>query len=145
MRGTIISHTTKSGKKSWGYSFFTGRDETGKRIQKLRRGFAKKGDAEETLRQAIDDHQHTPAAERAVPAFAEFFERWYTECVTRECSPKTAERYHELGQYAVRLFGGTPLDKLDTMQLAGAMNRLADHGGQVTKQHPQGRPLAAKT
>jgi hypothetical protein len=60
MRGTIISHTTKSGKKSWGYSYFAGRDETGRRIQKLRRGFARKGDAEAALRKAIEDHQKTP-------------------------------------------------------------------------------------
>jgi integrase len=30
-------------------------------------------------------------------------------------------------------------------QLAVAVNRLSDRGGQVTKQHPQGRPLAPKT
>ena len=80
-----------------------------------------------------------------MPTFAEFFERWHSECVKRECAPKTAERYYELGQYAVRLFGAVPLDKLDTMQLQAAVNQLSDHGGVPTKQHPKGRPLAAKT
>ncbi len=55
-----------------------------------------------------------------MPTFAEFFERWHTECVKRECQPKTAERYYELGQYAVRLFGNTPLDRLDAMRLSRA-------------------------
>jgi hypothetical protein len=97
------------------------------------------------LRKAIEERERTPAAERAMPTFAEFFARWHAGCVKRECAPKTAERYHELGQYGVRLFGEVPLDKLDTMQLATAMNQLSDRGGIATKQHPKGRPLAPKT
>jgi integrase len=145
MRGTIISHTTKKGKKSWGYSYFAGRDETGKRIQKVKRGFGKKGESENALRQAIEDHQRTPAPERVMPTLAEFFERWYNEVVVRDCECKTSERYHELAQYAIRLFGDAPLDRLATEQLRADMNRLLDHGGRITKQHPQGRPLAPKT
>jgi integrase len=145
MRGTIISRTGKDGKKQWGYSFFAGRDEAGKRIQKLKRGFAKKGDAEDALRTAIEEHQKTPASERTIPTFAEFFERWFMECAKRKCAPKTAERYHELGQVAIRHFGDVALDKLDTMQLQATVNGLVDHGGRITEAHPEGRPLAPKT
>jgi integrase len=145
MRGTIISRKGKDGKKQWGYSFYVGRDEDGRRVQRLKRGFDKKAAAEAALRAAIEDHQRTPAPERAMPTFTVFFERWHTEVVTRAHSPKTAERSYELAQYAIRLFGHAALDKLTTEQLATDMNRLLDHGGRVTKQHPQGRPLAPKT
>ena len=80
-----------------------------------------------------------------MPTFAGFFERWDKESFSRECAPKTAERYRELGQYAIRLFGDMPLDQLSTMQLSGHLNRLSDSGGRQTKSHPQGRPLAPKT
>jgi integrase len=116
-----------------------------KRIQKVKRGFAKKGDAEEALRKAIEDHQHTPAIERAVPTFAEFFERWHSEVITRAHSPKTAERSYELAQYAIRRFGDVQIDMLTSEQLTADVNRLLDHGGRTSKQHPDGRPLAPKT
>src|SRR5215469_15657950 len=99
MRGTIISRVAKGRKKSFGYSFFAGRDENGKRIQKVKRGFATRAEAEEALRRAIADHQK-PVMERTMPTFAEFFERWQKEVVRRDCKRKTSERYYELGQYA---------------------------------------------
>jgi integrase len=145
MRGTIIEHTPKRGKKTFGYSLFLGRDDNGKQLRSVKRGFARKADAEDALRAAIAERGEAPEVERTIPTFAAFFERWHTECVKRECAPKTAERYHELAQYALRLFGDVPLDKLTPEQLASAVNRLSDHGGQVTKQHPHGRPLAPKT
>jgi integrase len=145
MKGTIIEHTPKRGKKTFGYSLFLGRDENGKQLRQVKRGFAREKDAHEALRKAIEEHERTPTTERAVPTFREFFERWHTECVKRECAPKTAERYHELGQYAVRLFGNVPLDRLDAMQLAAAVNHFCDCGGRVTEEYPKGRPLAPKT
>jgi integrase len=145
MKGTIIEHLPKRGKKTFGYSLFLGRDETGKQLRQVKRGFRREKDAQDALRNAIEGHQRTPAAERAIPTFTEFFERWHAEYVKRECAPKTAERYYELGQYAVRLFGGVPLDKLDAMQLQTAVNQLSERGGRKTDEHPEGRPLAPKT
>jgi integrase len=145
MKGTTIKYKPKRGKPTFGYSFFTGRDANGKRIQRLKRGFATKAQAEEALRKAIEEHERTPAAERVMPTFAEHFEKWHAEHVKRHCSPKTAERYYELGQVAIRLFGAVPLDQLDTMQLEAAVNHLSDRGGRPTKEHPNGRPLSAKT
>jgi integrase len=144
MKGTTIKYTPKRGKPTFGYTFFAGRDENGKRIQKVKRGFATKAEAEAALRQAIVDHQKTPAAERTMPTFAEFFERWHATA-SRDWSATTVERTYELGQYAVRLFGSTPLDQLDTMRLVEYMAHLGDHGGRVTKEHPEGRSLAPKT
>src|SRR5215472_14414183 len=144
MRGTIIEHTPKRGKKTFGYSLFLGRDENGKQLRQVKRGFKRKKDAQEALRKAIEERECMPAVERSVPTFREFFERWHSD-KKRHCAPKTAERYYELGQYAVRLFGSTPIDQLDAMGLTDAVNQLSDHGGQVSKQHPKGRPLAPKT
>jgi integrase len=143
--GSIIEHQPKRGKKTFGYSLFLGRDENGKQLREVRRGFTRKADAEQALRDAILEHQRTPEVERSMPTFKQFFERWHTECVVRECAPRTAERYGELGQYAIRLFGESPLDSLTAEQLAVAVNRLSDRGGQKTEQYPHGRPLAPKT
>jgi integrase len=144
MRGTIIEHTPKRGRKTFGYSLFLGRDESGKQLRQVRRGFKREKDAQEALRAAIEELQHAPAVERTMPSFAQFFERWHSD-KKRHCAPKTAERYSELGQYAIKLFSATPIDQLDAMGLTDAVNQLSDHGGQQTKQHPKGKPLAPKT
>jgi hypothetical protein len=146
VRGTIRKYQPKSGKPTFAYSFVAGRDESGKRVQITRRGFARKADAQAALRAAIDEYQKAPATERAMPTFSEFFARWHKESIARNWERKSAERYLELGEkYAIKLFGDVPLDQLSTEQLTVDMNRLLDHGGKVTKQHPQGRPLAPKT
>ena len=145
MKGSTVRYQPKRGKPTFGYTFFAGRDENGKRIQKLKRGFNTKAEAEEALRQAIAQHQKAPAPERTMPTFAEFFERWHKEVVKRQVGEKEAECVEERGQYAIRLFGDKPLDQLSPPQLTADMNRLEDRGGRVTKQHPQGRPLSTTT
>jgi integrase len=145
MRGTIVKYAPKQGKPTFGYYFVAGRDEMGKRIQVKKRGFAKKADAEKALQKAIEEYERKPVAKQAMPTFSEFFARWDAECFSRACAPKTVERYRDLGQYAIKLFGDIPIDQLETMRLAAALNQLADHGGCSTKTHPQGRPLAPKT
>jgi hypothetical protein len=39
MKGTTIKYEPKKGKPTFWYTFFAGRDENGKRIQKVKRGF----------------------------------------------------------------------------------------------------------
>jgi integrase len=147
LKGTTIKYQPAKGKPTFGYSFFAGRDEAGKRVQKVKRGFSTKAEAEEALRLAIADHQKmpVPTEDRAMPTFAEFFERWHREYAALHCAPKTSERYLELGHIASRYFGDQPLDCLDTMQLQEAFNQLLARGGRKTKPYPQGRPLSAKT
>jgi integrase len=145
MRGTIVKYEPKTGRPTFGFYFVAGRDENGKRIQIKKRGFEKKTDAEKALQKAIAEYESKPAAKQKVPTFAEFFARWDEECFSRTCAPKTVERYRELGEYAIKLFGDVPIDQLETMRLAVALNQLADHGGRSTKTHPKGRPLAPKT
>jgi integrase len=145
LKGTTIKYQPKKGKPTFGYSFFAGRKENGSRDQRVKRGFATQKLAEDALREAIAEHQKTPAVERTMPTFAEFFARWHREYAVLHCAPKTAERYQELGHIASRYFGDIPLNRLDTMQLQQAFNDLLAHGGRKTKEHPQGRPLSPKT
>jgi integrase len=147
VRGTVTKRLTRAGRARWAYVFDLGKDKNGKRRQLTKSGFKTKGEAQAALDKARTEHLDKPATpeEKIIPTFAAFFERYHSECVARECSPKTVERTYELAQYAVKLFGDAPIDALTAEQLTLAVNRLLDHGGRVTKQHPKGRPLAPKT
>ena len=145
MNGTITKRPTKSASPSWGYSFFAGRSDTGKRIQVTKSGFATKREAADALRKAIAEHQSGPIAPTLEKSFAEFFADWLVNDVGRRCQPKTLERYRELGEYALRHIGTLPLVKVTPMALQIAINNLQDCGGRKTVEHPNGRPLAPKT
>src|SRR5271167_3137397 len=56
MTGCIFKRKLKSGI-SWGYSFFAGRDENGKRIQVFKSGFPTKGAADMACTDAITLHE----------------------------------------------------------------------------------------
>ncbi len=56
MKGTIIGHTPKQGKKTFGYSLFLGRDENGKQLRQVKRGFQREKEAEDALRQALEEY-----------------------------------------------------------------------------------------
>lgn len=156
MQGTITKHPRKDGKPSWGYYFLAGKDSEGKRKQITKQGFATKREAEEALRDKIASlEQERRSSYSEIPTLADFFGRWMREHANRKCSPKTIERYAELGAYALRhsvevagkpaLLGGVALDKCTPMQMELMINALSDHGGQKTKAHPLGRPLSPKT
>jgi integrase len=148
MKGTVNKRSTRGGRARWEYCFDLGKDPaTGKRRRITKSGFETKRDAENAMANALTEHRDRPPEkeEKPMPTFAEFHSRWHSEVVIRQHSPKTAERSYELAQYAIRLFGDAPLDQLSTLQLATAMNRLLDHGGRITRQHPQGRPLSSTT
>ena len=144
MNGTITARQTKKGK-SWGYSFFAGRDAAGKRIQVTKSGFETKREASDALRRALADQAAGAAVVKDSRTFAAFFQEWLTEVAGRRCSPKTLERYRELGAYAVRHFGGIEIQKLTPMVIEKAINELQDHGGRVDTANPKGKPLAVKT
>ena len=67
------------------------------------------------------------------------------EHAERKCSPKTIERYGELGVYAAKHIGDARLNEIGTMQVELMVNALRDHGGAITAKFPNGRPLAPKT
>jgi integrase len=154
--GTITRTKLKSGRTSWGYYFLAGKDEAEKRQQVTKQGFETKREAEEALREKIASHeQGRGEGPSEIPTFADFFSRWMREHADRKCAPKTVERYRELGAYAIRhtveiagkkaVLGDVMLDQFRPMQMELMINALSDHGGQKTKKHPLGRPLAPKT
>ncbi len=79
------------------------------------------------------------------PTLCEYIRYWLSEHASRRCAPKTLERYRELAGYLIRQLGDTRLNDLTTAQIQRAIHRLEDCGGRVTKEHPNGRPLAPKT
>jgi integrase len=145
MNGTITKRPLKNGGHSWGYTFFAGRDEAGKRIQITKSGFDTKREAADALRQAIAQHQAGAAVLKDARTFAAFFDEWMTEHVARHCSPKTQERYCELGAYALRYFGAVQIQKLTPMIVEKAVNDLLDRGGRPSTDSPNGSPLSPNT
>jgi hypothetical protein len=143
MTGTIIQHKPKKGRKTFGYSIFLGRDETGKQLRQVRRGFSTEKEAQRALRDALEELERTPAPQRTMPTFREFYARWHQEVVMRMHGTKTYENSHQHAEYAIRRFGDTPLDQLTPEQLTRDMNWLEDHGGKKSKLHPDGRPLSS--
>ena len=54
MTGTILEHVPKTGRKTFGYSLFLGRDENGKQQRQVRRGFPTKLEAAEVVMTIFD-------------------------------------------------------------------------------------------
>ena len=68
-RGTIIERQPKTRRKTFGCSLFLGRDENGEPLRKVKRGFTRESEAEQTLRDAILEMQRKPEIERTMPTF----------------------------------------------------------------------------
>jgi integrase len=58
MTGCIFKRKLSAGI-AWGYSFFAGRDENGKRLQSFKSGFPTKGAAETACKNAIEEHERS--------------------------------------------------------------------------------------
>ncbi len=134
--GKITKRRGVLGTLTWGY--ILGDEE--------KNGFADRGAAAAALAEAIE---RRAAAERAPaevdPKFAEFISYWLDEHASRRIAPKTLERYRDFAKYLNRHLGDTKLNEITTAQIQRAIHELEDHGGMVTKEHPEGRPLAPKT
>jgi len=134
--GRVTQHRGILGRVIWGYVF--GGEKTG--------NFSTQAAAEEALLAAVDRRAAAEAVPAEVdPTFPDYIRYWLTEHAGRRCAPKTLERYKELAEYLVRQLGETRLNDLTTAQIQRAIHRLEDSGGRVTKDYPDGRPLAPKT
>ncbi len=148
MNGTISKRPLKSGEVRWAYSFFAGWIETdGVRVrdQRTKSGYTTKREAEDALRTAIAETSKAPEASAKSPKFESFFLHWIDEHASRRCQRKTIERYGQLGRYAFKDLGATPLQELRTAQIQLAIHRLRDSGGAISKDYPKGKPLSPKT
>src|SRR6202035_2758631 len=143
MTGTITKRIRRDRKPAWGYSFFAGRTPTGKRIQITKSGFETRKEAADSLRKAIEKHRSgTNNASRL--SFSAFLNQWLEEHAKHRCTPKTLERYGQLGQHATRHLGETDLQSLTPMTIQSMLNTLLDFGGRKGEAHPNGRPLSPR-
>jgi integrase len=148
MKGTIRKKLNRAGRARWEYLFSPGiNPDTGKRRWISKSGFLTQKEAQEAMDKARAKYRDEPVAEekKPMPTFAEFYERFHSEVVKRHKGRKTSEREYELAQYAVRRFGAAPLDQLSAEQLTTDVNWLLDHGGEITKAQPEGKPLSPTT
>ena len=132
--GRITDQVDLIGRRTWG--FVLGEQDYV--------GFESREVAEAARLAEIKKREAQPVV-AAEPTFAEYFKYWTDEHAARRCAPKTLERYKELGRYLVKHLGETRINELTTPQIQHAIHRLKDAGGQVTKEYPEGKPLAPKT
>jgi integrase len=139
MKGCTFKRVLPSGRISWGYVVDAGRDETGKRKQIFKSGFARKFDADIELAKLVNDRNEGSLVRPDPRTFAEYSEAWLTEYAETSCAPKTAERYREMMAHVVRAIGLQPLSKVTTLQLQRVYNNLLKAGKK------DGTPLSIKT
>ena len=134
--GKITKHRGILGTVTWGYIL---EDET-------KKGFPDQNVATAALAAAVE---RRAAAEQAPPevdpTFAAYVCNWFNEHAGRRLAPKTLERYKDFAEYLIRHLGETRMNSLTTALIQRVIHRLSDSGGLVTKDHPNGRPLAPKT
>lgn len=144
MNGCIFKRTLPSGRVTWGYSIDAGKDENQKRKQIFKSGFKRKGDADDALRQKVNEKDTGELVKPDPTTFAAFLQEWFREHAGRNCTPKTVERYRELAAYVLPHIGGTKLQDLSALTLERVFNRLKDAGGRH-RRTKEPRPLSAKT
>ena len=145
--GKITHYRGALGTVTWGYILA---DET-------KNGFPEAADARAALADAIRRRaaaeqvaaaatiQAANTEDRTNPKYADFVKYWLENHAARNTSPKTYERYTDFARYLNRYIGQTRINGLSTAQIQDMIHRLEDSGGKVTKDHPDGRPLAPKT
>jgi len=134
--GKITKHRGILGTVTWGYILG---DET-------KKGFPDQNAATAALAAAVERRaaaEQTPS--EVDPTFAEYVRYWLAEHASRRVAPKTLQTYQDFSEYLIRHLGETKLNDLTTAQIQRVIHRLSDSGGMVTKDHPNGRPLAPKT
>ncbi len=147
MRSALAEHEANSTRVSSKLDLFGNRVWSFSIGGAVTSGFKSRDDAESARTIALSHvaAEETKRIDLANITFAEYFEDWINEHASRRCVPKTVERYRELGRYLMKDIGTTPLNSLTTALIQEMIHRLTDHGGRVTEDAPNGRPLAAKT
>ena len=115
MNGCTFKRTLPSGRITWGYSIDAGKDENGKRKQIFKSGFERKKDADDALRQKLNEKDEGELVKPDPTTFAAFLREWFKEHAERNCTPKTVERYRELTAYVLPHIGGIKLQDLSAL------------------------------
>ncbi|MEX2301876.1 MAG: site-specific integrase [Bryobacterales bacterium] len=138
MKGSVRKLTLPSGTVVWRLQVDAGRDEHGKRIR-INKSFSKKGEAEDSLTRLLQERAEGSLVKPSPQTFGEFLAEWLREYAQRNVSPKTAERYGQLAQYAIDGLGSVALQELSTLTLERFYSQLRDGKGK------SGKPLAPRT
>ena len=141
--GSITKRKLSSGKLSWGFSFFAGRDEEGKRIQVTRSGFSTRKAAATALAAAVERHQQGLAVVRDGRSFGDFLRGWLDNHAARRVSPRTLEAYRQSADYILRSLEDVPLARVTPRLLQETVYSLSESGGRDRKGNT--RKLAPKT
>ena len=126
MQGEIImtSYTKyKTTKGSfWRFQIFVGRDETGKRIVKQRRGFATKKEAQLAAIKLKTELQNNSFVGNETITFNKVYELWFEnyKLTTKESTWSTTERNFE--NHILPIFGSYPICKITPLQCQKAVN-----------------------
>jgi integrase len=150
MKGTLTKYRKKDGRVSWGYYFKTTAG------QFTKSGYGTRDAAAEALANAIggeiqprngciDAAISSSATKREARTLSEYLADWLNSQVEPRCAPKTMERYRDLSGYLSKQLGTIRLGELKTADIQDAVNHLKSCGGAISKEHPRGRPLSAKT
>jgi integrase len=133
-------HVRRRGK-GWCVVYDEGRDESGRRQQRWKSGFATKAEADKALRQilnAVDDKLYARPDRVTVAQFAR--ER-YLPWLRGRRRETTVENYATmLERHVIPIIGGVPVQRLDGAQLDRLYQRLID--GDPAKER---KPLAPAT
>lgn len=141
--GSITKRKLTSGKLSWGFSFFAGRDEAGKRIQVTRSGFSTRKAAATALAAAVECHQQGLAVVKDGRSFGEFLRTWLDDHAGRRVTPKSLESYRLHVSHMTKALGDTPLAAITPAKLEKALWNIHEAGGRT--QDGKTRPLSART
>lgn len=142
--GSITRKKLASGKVSWGYSFFAGRDEAGKRIQKTKGGYATRKAAQDALQEALAKHHAVAAGEPAPEpkkpvTYGELYGQWLEEKrQDPDVRQRTVEAYEKEGQRLFPALADTSVQDIDSERLEGILRALHRKGS------PE-RPLSPKS
>lgn len=120
MRGTIV----KRGKK-WAISYYIGKAENGKWIQKMESGFETKRDAEKALRSRIEAVESNRSNNLSCATVDGFLHYWLDTYCKQRLAPNTQRGYRvNVEKHIVPYIGKTPLIKLQPKEIQDLYTKL---------------------
>lgn len=117
---------------SWFYTIELGRDATGKRIQRTKRGFPTKKQCEAERAAELVDRRRGVHVEPSSQPLAQYLERWLTETAGNH-SPSTHHAYATIVRTRiVPTLGTVPLGALDPLTLSRFYRKLGERYAPTT-------------
>jgi integrase len=125
MAGQII----EKGRKKWLVRVFAGRDGTGKRKYVSQLVHGGKKDAQEKLRELLQDKSNGALVVRRKETLGEFLDVWLATTAAPSVRARTLADYKRVLKYYVRPhLGGARLSKLSPAEVRGMLVKLREQG-----------------